>query len=127
MGLPDMRLPIQYALGYPDRYLSNFPRLDFSTHTQLTFEKPDTKTFRNLALAYEALRRGGNTPCVINAANEVAVAAFLDEKIRFGKMPQVIEFCMEKVSFIKEPAYDDYVFTDDAARKYALEVVDRLA
>jgi 1-deoxy-D-xylulose-5-phosphate reductoisomerase len=97
MGLPDMRLPIQFALTYPDRYQSDFPRFNFSDYPNLTFEKPDTETFRNLALAYEALKRGGNMPCVLNAANEVAVAQFLGDKIGFLKMPEVVERCLEKI------------------------------
>lgn len=126
MGLPDMRLPIQFALTYPYRLQSDFPRLDFAQFSQLTFEKPDTKTFRNLALAYEALKRGGNSPCVINAANEVAVNAFLNKKIRFIEMPEVIESCMEKMFFIEKPGYEDYVYSDEATRKYALQIVDQM-
>lgn len=123
MGLPDMRLPIQYALGYPRRLKADFPRFDFVNFPSLTFEQPDTKTFRNLALAYEALNRGGNVPCIINAANEIAVDAFLHNSIRFDKMPEVIEICMERVAFIGQPAYDDYVATDAEARMYAKEAI----
>lgn len=123
MGLPDMRLPIQYALGFPNRLKADFPRFDFASFPSLTFEPPDTKTFRNLALAYEALNRGGNVPCIINAANEIAVDAFLHDRIRFVKMPEVIEICMEQVAFVDQPAYDDYVATDAAARSYAKEAI----
>ncbi len=121
MGLPDMRLPIQFALTYPDRYQSDFPRFNFSDYPNLTFEKPDTETFRNLALAYEALKRGGNMPCVLNAANEVAVAQFLGDKIGFLKMPEVVERCLEKIDYIRDPAYADYVETDKETRIRALE------
>ncbi|MBK9730029.1 MAG: 1-deoxy-D-xylulose-5-phosphate reductoisomerase [Chitinophagaceae bacterium] len=127
MGLPDMRLPIQYALGFPKRMKSDFPRFDFINYPSLTFEQADTKTFRNLALAYEALNRGGNVPCIINAANEIAVDAFLHDKIRFVKMPEVIELCMEHIAFVGKPCYEDYVATDNEARKYATEVVAKLA
>ncbi|MGB3074570.1 MAG: 1-deoxy-D-xylulose-5-phosphate reductoisomerase, partial [Chitinophagales bacterium] len=115
MGLPDMRLPIQYALGFPKRMKSDFPRFDFINYPSLTFEQADTKTFRNLALAYEALNRGGNVPCIINAANEIAVDAFLHDKIRFVKMPEVIELCMEHIAFVGKPCYEDYVATDNEA------------
>lgn len=121
MGMPDMRLPIQFALTYPDRYQSDFPRFNFSDYPNLTFEKPDTETFRNLALAYEALKRGGNMPCVLNAANEVAVAQFLGDKIGFLKMPEVVERCLEKIDYIRDPAYADYVETDKETRIRALE------
>ncbi|MEO6169008.1 MAG: 1-deoxy-D-xylulose-5-phosphate reductoisomerase [Chitinophagales bacterium] len=127
MGLPDMRLPIQYALGYPKRMKADFPRFNFLNYPQLTFEQPDTKTFRNLALAYEALNRGGNVPCIINAANEIAVDAFLHDQLRFVKMPEVIELCMEHIAFIGKPGYDDYVATDEQSRRYAAEAVKRLA
>ncbi len=121
MGLPDMRLPIQFALSYPDRYLSDFPRFDFGNYPQLTFEKPDMETFRNLALAFEALKRGGNMPCVLNAANEVAVAQFLIEKIGFLEMSAIVERCLEKIDYIRNPAYSDYVETDKITRIKALE------
>lgn len=123
MGLPDMKLPIQYALGYPDRLASDFPRFTFTDYPSLTFEQPDTKTFRNLALAFEALMQGGNMPCVLNAANEVAVAAFLREEIRFLEMPDIVERCMAKIDFIKMPTYDDYVETDRMTRSKALEFI----
>ena len=123
LGLPDMRLPIQYAFSYPDRLHASFPRLDFKTCTQLTFEQPDTKRFRNLALAYEALDKGGNMPCIINAANEVVVSAFLNDRISFLGMSDVIEKCMQKVSFIEKPTYEDYVATDKLTRIMANELI----
>ena len=100
--MPDMRLPIQYAFSYPDRISSSFDRLDFSQCTNLTFEQPDTKRFRNLAFAYEAMYRGGNMPCIVNAANEVVVASFLKDGISFLGMSDVIEQTMERVAFIAE-------------------------
>ena len=123
LGLPDMRLPIQYAFSYPDRLHASFPRLDFKTCTQLTFEQPDTKRFRNLALAYEALDKGGNMPCIINAANEVVVSAFLNDRISFLGMSDVIEKCMQRVSFIEKPTYEDYVATDKLTRIMANELI----
>ena len=123
MGLPDMKLPIQYALGYPKRLKSEFPRLDFMNHPSLTFERPDTETFRNLALAFEAMQKGGNLPCILNAANEVAVKGFLNDKVKFLEMPNIIERCMEDVSFVKEPSYDDYVLTDAETRAKAVELI----
>lgn len=123
LGLPDMRLPIQYAFSYPDRLNASFPRLDFKTCTQLTFEQPDTKRFRNLALAYEALDKGGNMPCIINAANEVVVSAFLNDRISFLGMSDVIEKCMQQVSFIEKPTYEDYVATDKLTRIMANELI----
>ncbi len=116
MGLPDMRLPIQYALGFPHRIKNNFPRFSFWDYPNLHFEKPNTKIFRNLALAFEALDAGGNVPCVLNAANEVVVQAFLDEKIDFLKMPEIIEKTMEKVNFIKKPGIDDLIQTNTETR-----------
>jgi len=123
MGLPDMHIPIQFALCYPHRPKSNFQRFDFLRYPQLTFEKPDTKTFRNLALAYEALQRGGNMPCIINAANEIAVEAFLSESITLPVISEIIEQCMNKVFFIKNPGYDDYVTTDAETRRFALSLI----
>ena len=124
LGMPDMRLPIQYAFSYPQRVQASFPRLDFRACSQLTFEQPDTRRFRNLALAYEALHRGGNMPCIVNAANEVVVAAFLQEKISFLGMSDVIASTMERVAFLQQPDYDDYVATDAEARRVATELVD---
>lgn len=123
LGVPDMRLPIQYAFSYPDRVSSNFGRIDFANYTNLTFEQPDTTRFRNLTLAYEALDRGGNTACIINAANEIVVDAFLHDKISFLQMSRVIEHTMEKVSFISQPTYEDYVATDTEARNIAREAI----
>lgn len=124
MGVPDMRLPIQFALGYPFRLKSDFPRFNFADYPQLTFEQPDTKTFRNLALAYEALTNGGNMPCIINAANEMAVDSFLKDKISFTGMTDVIQQCMAKISFVANPAYDDYVMTDEATRGLAQSIIN---
>ena len=123
LGLPDMRLPIQYAISYPDRLPSSFPRFNFTDYPSLTFEQPDTKTFRNLALAYEALRRGGNVPCILNAANEIAVEEFLKDNIGFLKMAEIVEKCMETISFIKQPRYEDYVLTNTETRIKALELI----
>ncbi|MEY8593582.1 1-deoxy-D-xylulose-5-phosphate reductoisomerase [Butyricimonas hominis] len=119
LGVPDMRLPIQYALTYPERVHSDIPRLDFSVCSNLTFEKPDIKTFRNLGLAYEAMNRGGNAPCVLNAANEVMVAAFLQGEISFTAMSDVIEETLDKVSFIGQPTLEDYIATDREGRRIA--------
>jgi len=123
LGMPDMRLPIQYAFSYPDRLKASFPRLDFGQCTELTFEQPDTGRFRNLALAYEALHRSGNMPCIVNAANEVVVAAFLQDKISFLGMSHVIEKTMSRVAFIQKPSYEDYVATDAEARRIAQEMI----
>jgi 1-deoxy-D-xylulose-5-phosphate reductoisomerase len=121
MGLPDMRLPIQYALTYPERMKNEFPRFDFARYPSLTFEEPDTETFRNLALAFEAMQRGGNAPCVLNAANEVAVGEFLRDRIGFLEMPEVVERCLQVMPFIKNPTLQDYVDTDRETRIKALE------
>lgn len=123
MGLPDMKLPIQYALSYPARLKSDFPRFNFMDYPELTFEQPDTKTFRNLALAKEAMKKGGNMPCILNAANEIAVQAFLDDKISFVSMPDLIEECMQKIHFIEKPTLEDYENTDKETRRTALEIV----
>ena len=122
LGMPDMRVPIQYAFSYPDRLKSSFPRMDFNLCTQLTFEQPDTTRFRNLALAYEALHQGGNMPCIVNAANEVVVAAFLKDEISFLGMSDVIAHAMQHTSFIQHPTYEDYVLTDAEARRIAKEM-----
>jgi 1-deoxy-D-xylulose-5-phosphate reductoisomerase len=124
MGLPDMKLPIQYALAYPYRLQASFPRFDFMNYPSLTFEKPDTETFRNLAIAFEAMRIGGNMPCIINAANEVVVESFLKDKIGFLAMSDVIEACMSKASFVKTPTIDDYVATDKEVRALAYEMIN---
>ena len=124
MGLPDMKLPIQYALRYPQRLKSDFPRFNFIDYPALTFEKADTKTFRNLALAYEALEKCGNAPCALNAANEVVVDAFLKDKIGFMQMPEIIEKSIAKLQFVKTPGYEDFVHTDREARIYASELIN---
>ena len=123
LGVPDMRLPIQYAFSYPKRVHLSGERLDFSKYDTLTFEKPDTTRFRNLALAYEALHQGGNMPCIVNAANEVVVAAFLSNRISFLGMSDVIEKAMTRVPFIRTPDYADYVETDAETRRIAAELV----
>lgn len=123
LGMPDMRLPIQYAFSYPQRIKASFDRLDFSKMTELTFEQPDTNRFRCLALAYEALNRGGNMACIVNAANEVVVSAFLHDRIPFLRMSEVIEKAMEKVTFIQTPTYEDYVATDAEARWVAENLI----
>lgn len=123
MGLPDMKLPIQYALGFPNRIPNDFPRTDFKRIRNLSFEEPDIKTFRNLALAIEALEKGGNLPCVLNAANEIAVYAFLRNRIGFLDMTDVIEQTMQKVIYLKEPSLDDYLESDAEARHYAADLI----
>lgn len=119
MGLPDMKLPIQFAMSYPDRIVSDFPRFNFMDYPELTFEQPDMKTFRNLGLAFESMKQGGNMPCILNAANEVAVAKFLKDEIGFLEMSDLIEDCMAKASFIKKPTYEDYVLSDKETRELA--------
>jgi 1-deoxy-D-xylulose-5-phosphate reductoisomerase len=123
MGLPDMKLPIQYAMAYPQRVQASFPRFDFMNYPALTFEKPDLETFRNLGLAFEALKKGGNMPCILNASNEVVVEAFLQDKIGFLQMSDVIEKTMQKVAFINNPTLDDYIKSDEEARKIAKELL----
>ena len=123
LGMPDMRLPIQYAFSYPQRIKASFDRLDFSTMKKLTFEQPDTNRFRCLALAYEALNKGGNMACIVNAANEVVVSAFLKDRISFLRMSEVIEQSMAKVPFIQTPTYEDYVATDAEARRIAESLI----
>lgn len=121
LGVPDMRLPIQYALTYPERIQADFGRVDFGICHDLTFEQPDIQTFRNLHLAYEAMHRGGNMPCILNAANEIAVEAFLHEKISFTGMSGLIEETMAKVDFIARPTMEDYIATDRISRRIARE------
>ena len=123
LGMPDMRLPIQYAFSYPQRIKASFDRLDFFTMKELTFEQPDTNRFRCLALAYEALNKGGNMACIVNAANEVVVSAFLKDRISFLRMSEVIEQSMAKVPFIQTPTYEDYVATDAEARRIAESLI----
>lgn len=123
MGLPDMKLPIQYALAFPQRLKSNFPRFNFMDYPNLTFEQPDIKTFKNLGLAFKALELGGNAACVLNAANEVVVDAFLKDKISFLKMPEVIERCMQDIAFVQKPTIEEYVNTDEQTRLLAQELI----
>ena len=124
LGAPDMRLPIQYALSFPERLASDFPRADLFALKNLTFEKPDMERFPNLALAYDAMRRGGNIPCVLNAANEVANLAFRENRCGFLQMSDIISETMAKAAFIAKPTYEDYVATDLEARKIAEEMVN---
>ncbi len=123
MGLPDMRLPIQFAFSFPERIKSDFERFNFADYPELTFGQADTKIFRNLAISYEALRKGGNWPCILNAANEVAVEAFLEKRLGFLEIPDVIEKTLEKLAFIKAPALEDYFNTDLQARRVAKEQI----
>ena len=123
LGIPDMKLPIAYAFSFPTRMRSMAPRLDFNQYSTLTFEEPDMERFRNLAFAFEAARQGGNMPCILNAANEVVVAAFLQDRIGFLQMSDVIEQTMRKASFIVNPSYEDYVSTDAEARRLAAELI----
>ena len=123
MGLPDMRIPIQYALSYPERLHSAFPRFSFSEYPYFSFEPPDVESFRNLALSFTALEKGGNLPCVLNAANEIAVSAFLKDKIGFLEMSDVIEQCMNAIPFIANPVLEDYLQTDNETRIKALELI----
>ncbi|MFV0266171.1 MAG: 1-deoxy-D-xylulose-5-phosphate reductoisomerase [Draconibacterium sp.] len=116
MGLPDMKLPIQYAMGFPKRIKNKFPRFNFLDYPSLNFEQPNTKIFRNLALAFEALDKGGNMPCILNAANEVVVLAFLNKKIRFLQIPEIIEAAMNQVAFIEKPGLEDLIETDNETR-----------
>jgi len=123
LGVPDMKLPIQYAFGYPDRISNISERYNFLNGASFTFLEPDSKTFRNLALAIESLEQGGNMPCILNAANEVVVAGFLNNQLGFLEMSEVIENCMKKINFIKSPRYDDFVETDSETRKLALSLI----
>ena len=123
MGMPDMKLPIQYALAFPQRINNNFPRFDFKKMNTLTFEEPDIRTFRNLALSIDALNKGGNLPCVMNAANEIAVYAFLKNRIGFLEMTDLIEKTMEHVAFIEKPTLDEYIESDGEARSFAADVI----
>lgn len=123
MGLPDMKLPIQYALSYPHRLTNDFPRFNFLNYPQLTFEAPDFDTFENLGLAFDALRKGGNMPCILNASNEIAVESFLAKQISFLDMPALIARCMQDVPFISKPSLSDYFDTDTTTRALARELV----
>tara|TARA_Y100000589_G_scaffold129839_2_gene123493 strand:+ start:16079 stop:17251 length:1173 start_codon:yes stop_codon:yes gene_type:complete len=126
IGLPDMKLPIQYAIGFPKRQKNNFTRFNFLSYPQLTFDAPDKKTFRNLVLAFEALEKGGNAPCVLNAANEIVVGAFLEDRIGFLQMSEVIEECMLKATFISKPTLEDYISSDKEARIITKRIIDSL-
>ena len=123
MGLPDMKLPIQYALGFPERLKNDFPRFNFKKYPNLSFEEPDYKTFRNLGLAIDALKAGGNKPCVLNAANEIAVWAFLKNRIGFLDITAVVEKTLEKIAFIEKPTLDEYFESDGEARNFAASVM----
>lgn len=125
LGVPDMRLPIQYALTYPERARSSFGRVDFSVTRELTFEEPDRKTFRNLQLAYDAVERGGNMPCILNAANEVAVAAFLRGQVAFTAMPDLIGEILQRVTFIAHPSLEDFIETDRISRELAWDYLNK--
>jgi len=119
LGIPDMKLPIQYALGFPNRLKNNFKRFSFFDYPNLTFEKADEKTFRNLSLAFRAMSKGGNSACILNAANEIAVEAFLNDKIGFLNMSDLIDNCLEKITFVKSPTIEDYIETDQQTRLLA--------
>jgi 1-deoxy-D-xylulose-5-phosphate reductoisomerase len=121
LGLPDMKLPIQYAIGYPKRLKSTYPRFNFLDYPELTFEQPDKSTFRNLSLAFTAMEKGGNMPCILNAANEIAVEGFLNDRISFPGMSELIELCMDRIPFVQKPGYEDYVNTDFEVRRFASE------
>jgi 1-deoxy-D-xylulose-5-phosphate reductoisomerase len=123
MGLPDMKLPIQYAMAFPQRLKNNFPRYTFDKPNLLSFDEPDTRTFRNLQLAKEAMEKGGNTPCVLNAANEIAVYAFLRNRIGFLEMTELIEKTLEKINYIATPSLEDYFETDGEARNFAASLI----
>jgi 1-deoxy-D-xylulose-5-phosphate reductoisomerase len=123
IGLPDMKLPIQYALAFPARIKNDYPRFNFKKTNSLTFEEPDLKTFRNLALAMEALEKGGNLPCVMNAANEIAVFAFLKNRVGFLEMTDIIEKVMNEVPFIEKPVLSDYFESDAEARTLAADII----
>jgi 1-deoxy-D-xylulose-5-phosphate reductoisomerase len=127
LGMPDMRLPIQYALTYPTRLPSQFPKFSFDQCQQFTFEKPDKENFKCLNLAYEAIRLGGNMPCIMNAADEVAVHAFLREEITFLQIPELIEQCMGKSSFVSNPSLSDYEASDNESRAIATELIGRFS
>ena len=126
MGVPDMRVPIQYAFSYPYRLKSDFKSANFFEHAHLTFEKPDLKVFKNLSFAYDAITKGGNMPCILNAANEIAVESFLQDKISYLGMSDALEQTMQKVSFIQSPSLDDYFATDIEARKVAADIITKL-
>jgi 1-deoxy-D-xylulose-5-phosphate reductoisomerase len=126
MGLPDMKLPIQYALAHPNRLKNNFKRFSFVDYPNLSFEKPDLATFRNLGLAYQALNQGGNMPCIVNAANEVAVAGFLSNEVAFLTMSDIIETCMQSINYQTQPTLDDYLNTDKETRIFAQNLIKQM-
>jgi 1-deoxy-D-xylulose-5-phosphate reductoisomerase len=126
LGVPDMRVPILYALSYPDRLQSDLPRLNLNQASPLTFAEPDTKKFRNLTLAYEAIKRGGNMPCILNAANEMAVNAFLEEKVSFTQMPDIVEYTMENSFYSNSPDLDSLEVSDIHAREMAQSFINKL-
>jgi 1-deoxy-D-xylulose-5-phosphate reductoisomerase len=123
MGLPDMRLPIQYALGFPERIPSDFKRFSFKDFPNLEFQAPDYKIFRNLAISFSALEKGGNQPCLMNAANEVAVKAFLEERTGFLGIPDIIEKTLEQSDYIKDPGIEDLMYSDRMAREIAEQLI----
>ena len=123
LGVPDMRLPIQYAFSYPQRLNASFDRLDFKKIREFTFEQPDTDRFPCLALAYEALRRGGNMPCIVNAANEIVNRAFIEDKISYNKISEIISLSMEKIPFSNDSSLETYLDTDRETRKYAKSLI----
>ena len=123
LGLPDMKLPIQYALGYPNRIKNSFKRFSFFEYSNLSFERPDTDTFKNLSLAYKAMDLGGNAACVLNAANEVAVDGFLNNKIGFLNMSDLIDNCLEKINFVKNPSLEDLIESDKETRILAKKLL----
>lgn len=125
LGLPDMRIPIQFALSYPDRYKSDFPRFNFAQYPNLTFEQPDMETFQNLRLAFDALEKGGNAPCILNAANEIVVAAFLRDEVGFLEMSDLIAAALDEVKFISQPKLGDFVETDRLTRIFTEELIKR--
>mgnify|MGYP003328573818 CR=1 FL=1 len=125
LGLPDMKLPIQFALGYPDRLKSDFPRFDFKNFSSFTFEQPDLKTFRSLQIAFDAMAKGGNAPCIMNAANEIAVAAFLQDKISFLQIPVLVERSISEMKFISNPTFEDYLHCDSDTRTFASQQIQK--
>jgi 1-deoxy-D-xylulose-5-phosphate reductoisomerase len=125
LGIPDMKLPIQYAFSYPYRLKSDFPRFNFMDYPQFTFELPDRERFPNLTLAYEALNKGGNMPCILNAANEMVVEAYLRDSVGFFEMTDIIAECMQTLPFIHTPGFEDYVQTDKATREKAMNLLNK--
>jgi len=123
LGIPDMKLPIQYAMAYPNRAKNTFKRFSVTEYSKLTFELPDTNNFRNLALAYRAMKKGGNMPCILNASNEIAVEEFINGNIGFLQMSDIIEMCMDSIPFIQTPKITDYYETDKISREYASKLI----